>query len=917
MSGIAPGSPRFAKLEQLFHEALALPPAARAAFTAAASADDPELAAALGEMLAYEQRDDTGLKNSIGDVAQTIAVPADRSGERIGPYVLTARIRYGGMAEVYAAERADGQFAQQVAIKIARADRPLGGMAALFQVERELLARLRHPHICQFFDGGSTPSGEPYFVMERLDGIALNKACLAGPLPWRTVTQHVLDLCSAVAHIHSQLIVHRDIKPDNVLIAEGPTGPVVKLLDFGIASALKEDSQLSNTPEQTWYSQRYAAPEVMAGHASGVAADVFSLGRMLADLVPLYPKDRRDEVQLIADMASAPQPQDRYASAQALADDLVRMRDREPLSIKPRQAFYVAWRFTQRHALALSVGAVLSCVLLFALVREITLRQTAQTATVLALEERDKAEAIRDFLLQAYEAASPETNQGRDLPVSELLDQQVQGLQQADSQLAPALRADLLATLSATLMNLGQFERAEAALAESATLIHALGEQGSVRWARMMLTRAQNAQRQDQFEQADAWFKEIEQATAWQQSGADAFDIESKLYSSWAVVAQRARRLDDAETMILRALAARHQHITLSGSEPNTATLLVTHGAIQSARGDVAGALATFQMAYRENQTYQRVNTFEHLGLLGWLGITLDRLGDAEQAEPYLREAIAVAERLFKEPHPKLSGAYGNLGTMYLVNGRYAEAAPLLKRGLEVMQQLGDNRSAVYQSRINNLARLALEREDVDAAAPLLAEVLALRRQTFGADSDRAVQTLLAEARLALLQGDPERALAKLAEAEASADRLDATLAAPLRPDLVLTRAEAAVARGQADVARTQLKAFDDASYLTQSGTNRDRALWQFQRGRILLALKQPAVANAAFLAALEGFGSQPNCNHPICAQIQVHLAEIAIDDGRKVDAKKRLSMALPLLQANMAPASPSLKRVERLAGQL
>lgn len=242
------------------------------------------------------------------------------------------------MAEAYAADRADGEFEREVAIKVARSDRPRRGMTALFQAERGVLARLRHPNICQFLDGGSMPQGEPYFVTERLTGAPLTTACQEQGLPWCVVIGHCLDLCAAVAHIHGQLTVHRDIKPDNVLMAVGPTGPIVKLLDVGIAGMLAQDSHGMPGQSGNWYSPDYAAPEVVAGQVGGVAVDIQSLGCLLRDLAPLFPAAR-------------------YASVEALAADLCCVRDRHLISLC-RQAGYRLRCFVQRHTVGLGVAAL-------------------------------------------------------------------------------------------------------------------------------------------------------------------------------------------------------------------------------------------------------------------------------------------------------------------------------------------------------------------------------------------------------------------------------------------------------------------------------------------------------------------------------------------------------------------------------
>src|SRR5690606_16574999 len=189
--------------------------------------------------------------------------------ERIGPYRILREVGRGGMSTVYLAERADGQFQQQVALKIIR-----GGTAdeaderlQRFLAERQILASLNHPNIARLYDGGVTETNRPYFVMEYVEGEPIDAYCNRHTLSVRQRLQLFMDVGAAVQYAHQNLVIHRDLKPSNILVAEDGT---VKLLDFGIAKVFTRepaDASLSTTPtEQRWLTPDYAAPEQIRGH---------------------------------------------------------------------------------------------------------------------------------------------------------------------------------------------------------------------------------------------------------------------------------------------------------------------------------------------------------------------------------------------------------------------------------------------------------------------------------------------------------------------------------------------------------------------------------------------------------------------------------------------------------------------------
>lgn len=277
----------------LLREALDLPEPQRADFIEARCAGDPAQARRLRNLLAMDEEPDALLDGGVdgllidaliepGGEAEFSSAPlADRSGEEIGPWRILRHLAEGGMGSVWLAERADGAFAQTVALKTVKPGMDSAAVLRAFQREREVLARLQHPQIAHLIDGGVDASVRPWFAMRHVEGEPLDRWLQRAP-PLRQRLTLFASLCRVVAHAHRQLVVHQDIKPGNILVqAEGTPC----LLDFGIGRILHGEAADATQTVQRFASPAYAAPEQIAGGAISTATDVYALGAILFELL--------------------------------------------------------------------------------------------------------------------------------------------------------------------------------------------------------------------------------------------------------------------------------------------------------------------------------------------------------------------------------------------------------------------------------------------------------------------------------------------------------------------------------------------------------------------------------------------------------------------------------------------------------
>jgi len=273
---------RWRQILTVFDEAVSLSSAERASFLNKACANDEELRQEVDSLLLSDHQAGTKFLNiPAADLVKPIANPPARVGRRIGPYYILEEIGRGGMGEVYRAGRADGQYEKEVAIKLVRGGYDSAAVLDRFRHERQILASLDHPNIARLLDGGTTDEGIPYLVMELIEGTPIDQYCDAHQLNITPRLRIFLQVCSAVQYAHQRLVIHRDIKPGNILVTkEGAP----KLLDFGIAKILDTSSGAESTVAAPM-TPEYASPEQVRGEPITTAADVYSLGVVLYQLL--------------------------------------------------------------------------------------------------------------------------------------------------------------------------------------------------------------------------------------------------------------------------------------------------------------------------------------------------------------------------------------------------------------------------------------------------------------------------------------------------------------------------------------------------------------------------------------------------------------------------------------------------------
>ena len=772
------------QVKELFALALERDPEERGSFLRQACAGDESLRTEIESLLSSFDGAPTFLEDC---PAADLLPPKSQgmTGKRIGAYRIVREIGQGGMAVVYLGERDDQNYRKQVAIKMVKPGIGTEQVLQRFRNERQTLASLDHSAIVKLLDGGSSEDGSPYLVMEYVEGLPIDQYCDRNHLSIADRLRLFRDVCSAVQYAHQSLVIHRDLKPGNILITkEG----LPRLLDFGIAKLL--NPECLQTPLVTRIDGRpmtpeYASPEQVRGDPVTSASDVYSLGvllyeiltgdrpyqvadsswreieRLVCETQPPLPSTRvskdserlkttaerrmaepkqlvrslRGDLDWITMRALAKEPSRRYATASELSADIGRYLSHEPVLARPASATYRARKYVRRHPVGVTMAAGLVLLLAgFAATQSFELRRITR--------ERDRANRVTEFMEGMFKVSNPSEARGNTITAREILDKESQDIDKGLVQ-DPELQAEMMHVMGDVYRGLGLFPRAQQLFERSAAI-------------RQRVLGPENAETLQCVDDL-AWILNQE---------------------GHAAEAEKLQR----ETVETRRRVFGTQNLDTLKSMSNLAWTLDREGNYTEAEKLEREVL---DLRRRLVKTDDR----ETAATINNLAATLGHEGHYAEAEKLKRDTLDLRRRILGPEHPETLTAMNNLAATFQQEGRYDEAEPLQRETLNLQRRiLGPEHPDTLRS-MNNLANSLFRENHFAEAEPLQREALVIKQRVLGPEHQ---DTLWAMKELAsTFQGEGHYAEAEKLQRETL--EIQRRVLGPQRPNTLSTMSNLAL----------------------------------------------------------------------------------------------------------------------------
>lgn len=731
------------RLEEVFFEALECPAEERDAYLRRVCGDDQafrdEVAAVLKSHEAGGGTAADGLLPSFGQPARVGSL----IGSRLGVYHVEALIGHGGMGEVYRASRADDEYRQQVAIKVVRSGRGTQESVRRFRVERQILATLQHPNIATLLDGGVTPTGEPFLVMQYVDGLPITQYASAKGLTLEERLRLFTVVANAVQFAHANLIVHRDLKPTNILVTPGGEP---RLLDFGIAKLLQADALTSTTGDLLLLTPEHAAPEQFLGKPITTATDVYALGLLLYLLLagtrpfpglsavelaravcetdPPPPSMRaapdiapalRGDLDHIVLMALRRDPARRYASAGQFAEDVERYLDGQPVVARPDVLGYRLRKFIARNRVGVTAAALVVATLVGGLI--VTFRESHRRAEALRTANSERATATRlaDFLIGVFTANDPSEARGRAVTARELLDRAAVGVK-SDLAEDPSERMDLQLAIGRAYQSLGLFTQAGGLIDQVVTFRRAEEPRDPVKLADAIEWQGRNVFARGKAHEGIALVREalgLREATL----GPNDLVVGRTL----SLLSGYVHTVDMLDSTGVGARSARRAlEIFRAASPPahrDIAYALRAIGLAQLDQSKNADALAAFRASVDEARLAVGEDDPMLFNLQEMVAIAYQANGQSDSAIAIHRRLLAARVRIFGPDHPDYAFSLYNLARTLTRARQFKEGLPLFQRAVDVRERsLGPDHYLVGFT-LNSYAVATAQAGDLPASA--------------------------------------------------------------------------------------------------------------------------------------------------------------------------------------------------------
>jgi len=782
---------RWSQVEELFGHAAELAAGEQRAYLEVACRGDDKLRDYILDLLRAGPSMDATIERTIAETmyrafADDNAQADAMRGEMIGPYRVERLLGSGGMGMVYLAQRVDQQFEQQVAIKVGRHRLVDPETVLRLRNERQILADLAHPNIARLFDGGTTEEGVPYLVMEHIDGVRIDTYCDLHRLNIIERLEIFQTICSAVQYAHQNLVIHRDIKASNILVAADGTP---KLLDFGIAKLIDSAGEATDglTREgAVIMTPANATPEQVLGNSVTTATDVYALGLLLYVLLSGYRAYEVDglspsglaqvvcqqdtvrpslrlqqkshdatESQVIDAVASnrstsivrlqrylrgdldtiilntlRKEPERRYHSVSALSDDITLHLKSMPIVARSDSWRYRAGKFVRRH-----YAAVAASVLVVAMLATFTVVLSVQNRNI--IKERDTAREVSQFLEDIFMAQDPAQAKGAKITADEILAAGADRIQ-SDLGKRPEIQSALMGTIGRVYYSLGEFEPSAELLEQSLQLQLQLhdGNHPDVAAAQndlagTLIQRAEYARARKLLESALQTNRE---------SGGPVSSAVAENLNNLANLEVRSGDGSRAQAFITESIDIYTQ--LGDGYAMQQATAKATLARILQVQGDLARTEALLLEAI---EIVERAEGNDHPAMAYYLqnlGVLQRSKGDLQSAKQTLDKAVVATRRILGEKHDLLAATLVDQGIVFHLTGDFENAERVMHEALALYtESRGDDHPAVGYTLIV-IGMLQHDMAELEPAEKTLRQALAIFERVFDRDHQYTASAL-------------------------------------------------------------------------------------------------------------------------------------------------------------------------------